>query len=91
MNELKPLEELVLVTLSYFEKMTFSQVILDFDNNKLKQFPDFDKIELALVLKNLEKKKLIKKVKIDKEYGWVRVYPNQSFFKKMLRFFNFHL
>ena len=76
------LEELVLVTLSFFEPMTFSQIILDFDSDLLKDFPDFDKEQLQEIINSLERKKLIKKLTIDKEMGWIRVLPKRSWWKR---------
>lgn len=77
------LEELVLVTLSFFEPMTLSQIILDFDNEKLKDFPDFDKEQLQEIITILEKKKLIQRVLIDKEAGWLRMQPKKSWLKRL--------
>ncbi|MFA6237827.1 MAG: hypothetical protein WC635_10905 [Bacteriovorax sp.] len=77
------LENLVLITLSYFEPMTFSKIILDFDSEEIKNFPDFDNVKLQEMLSSLEKKKLIKRVKIDKETGWIRVLPKRSWWKRL--------
>ena len=83
MEENNKLENFVLMTLSFFEKMTFSQIILDFDNDLLADFPDFDKEQLQEILITLEKKKLIKRVNIDKEAGWIRLYPKKSWWKRL--------
>ena len=80
------LENLVLMTLSFFEPMTFSQVILDLDSDLLKIFPEFDKEQLQEIINFLEKKKLIKKVLIIKETGWIRIHPKRAWWK--LVFFN---
>jgi transcription initiation factor IIE alpha subunit len=77
------LENLVLATLSFFEPMTFSQIILDFDSDLLKDFPNFDKEQLQDIINLLEKKKLIKRVTIDKERGWLRVHPKRSWWKRL--------
>jgi hypothetical protein len=77
------LEELVLGTTSFFEPMTLSKIILDFDDKKLLNFPDFDKEQLIQIIKYLEKKKKLKKVTIDKEVGWVKVQPKRSWLKKL--------
>lgn len=77
------LEDLVLETLSFFEVMTFSNIILDFDNEKLKKFPDFDKEQLQEIINKLEKKKLIKRTTIGKEMGWIRIHPKRSWFKRL--------
>lgn len=77
------LEELVLVTLSFFEPMTFSKIILDFDSELIRDFPDFDKEQLQSIINKLESKKLIKRVTIDKEIGWIRVRPKRSWWKRL--------
>lgn len=77
------LENLVLMTLSFFEPMTFSQIILDFDSDLLKDFPDFDKEQLQEVINLLEKKKFIKRLTIDKEIGWIRVHFKRSWWKRL--------
>ncbi|MBC7538918.1 MAG: hypothetical protein H7281_08855 [Bacteriovorax sp.] len=77
------LENLVLMTLSFFEPMTFSQIILDFDSDLLKDFPDFDKEQLQEVINLLEKKKFIKRLTIDKEIGWIRVHSKRSWWKRL--------
>ena len=79
----KNLENFVLMTLSFFEAMTFSQIILDFDNELIKDFPDLDKEQLLEIISSLEKKKLIKRVQIVKEIGWVRVHPKRSWWKRL--------
>jgi len=76
------LENLVLMTLSFFEAMTFSQIILDFDKDLIKEFPKFDKEQLQEVLNGLEKKKLINRVNIDKEIGWIRVHLKRPWWKR---------
>ena len=81
------LENLVLMTLSFFEPMTFSQIILDFDNEQLKNFPQFDKETLQEILVILRKKKLIKEVKIDKEIGWIKVQRKRVWWKRIFQNF----
>lgn len=82
----KLLEDLVLMTLSFYEPMTISNIILDFDDDKLKAFPDFDKNQLQEILHALAAKKLIRPVKIDKEEGWIRIHPTRSWWKRLLSF-----
>ncbi|MDO9182716.1 MAG: hypothetical protein Q7U04_09920 [Bacteriovorax sp.] len=91
MKSTTKIENLVLMTLSFFEPMTFSQVILDFDNDLLKDFPEFDKVELQKILNLLEKKKLIKKILIDKEMGWIRIHPKRSWLSSFLANFGIKL
>lgn len=77
------LEELVLGTFSFYEPMTFSKVILDMDSEALKNFPNFSREDLEDIIKNLEKKKLIKSSQIDKEVGWIRIHPKRAWWKRL--------
>lgn len=77
------LENLVLRTLSFFEPMTFSQIILDFDNDQLKDFPSFDQVHLREIITLLEKRKLVKKVKLEHDVGWIKIYPKRSWWKRL--------
>ncbi len=78
------LEDLVLETLSYFEAMTYSKIIFDFDSEKLKSFPSFHKEELQEILKRLIKKNRVKKVMIKKELGWIKIQPKRFWWKRIL-------
>ena len=82
------LEEFVLSTLSFYEPMTFSRIILDFNGEALKAYPNFDREELQATLKNLEKKKLVKPVTIDKEVGWIRIHPKRNLISRLKRLFS---
>lgn len=82
--EYSELEELVIGTLSFYEPMTLSQIILDFDSEQIRKFPNFTKEELALILQKFEKKKLIKKQNIDKEIGWIKIQAKRSWFNRLL-------
>lgn len=77
------LHDLVLGTFSFYEPMTFSKVILDLDNEALKNYPNFSKEDLELIIKDLVKQKLIKEVKIDKEVGWIRIHLKKSWWKRL--------
>lgn len=77
------LEELVLATFSYYEPMTFSNVILDLDAEALKEFPEFSKEDLEILIKDLVKKKRLKEVKIDKETGWIRIHSKRPWWKRL--------
>lgn len=77
------IDELVLETLSFYEPMTFANIILDFNDELLAGFPDFDKEQLVQVLSHLEQKKLIKKVMQEKEVAWIRVFRKRSWWKRL--------
>jgi DNA-directed RNA polymerase alpha subunit len=84
LEEKNNLVDLVLETLSFLEPMTFSQIILDFNSEQLLKFPNFSKEDLEEVIKKLEKKKLLKRVVIDKEVGWIKIQRKRSWFQKLL-------
>jgi hypothetical protein len=85
-KKMKTIEELVLGTLSFYEPLTLSQLILDFDSSSLHDFPDFSREDLENVIKKLLKKKLIKEIVIGKEVGWMRIHPQKSWFKRLFYF-----
>jgi hypothetical protein len=78
------LEEFVLGTLSFYEPMTFSKIIIDLDSDALLGFPEFTREDLTVVLSSLEKQKVIKTLPIDKESGWIRIHPKKALWKRLL-------
>lgn len=91
MREFQELEVLILETLSFFENMTLEKIILDLDQNKLKQFPDFSKEDLLDLLNKFERERLVKKIQIDQEVMWIKIRKqNNSWFKRFKDFFKFY-
>lgn len=91
MREFQELEVLILETLSFFENMTLEKIILDLDQNKLKQFPDFSKEDLLDLLNQFERERLVKKIQIDQEVMWIKIRKqNNSWFKRFKDFFKFY-
>lgn len=81
-----PLHDKILETLSFYEAMTWERLIIDFDEDFLKDHPEFTKEKLESDLKLLAKKKLVKvskNAKGEKEY--LRLMPRQKWWKKLLR------
>lgn len=76
------LEELVLETLSFLDPMTKEKLILDFDSDRLQQFPDFDKETLEKILKKLVKKKKIKLIK-GADDSYLKIMPKRPWWKKI--------
>lgn len=89
MTSQKSIEELILKTLSFYEPMTYVQILFELDAAELKKFSDFTDEDLKKLLKNLEKKKVIKKLNKGEEVSWIRVMPNRnrSIFHRLLNFF----
>lgn len=86
MDKNKEIEELILSTLSFYEPMSFSKIVFDMDSEALKEFADFDKDQMLLVLKSLEKRGLIVKTGQDSEAQWQRIHKKRPFWKKFLPF-----
>lgn len=83
----KELEEAVLGTLSFYEKMNESFLIMDLDSNFLLEHPELDKGMLNEILENLVKKKLAKKISVEKDIFYQRLFKKPPFFKRLRRFF----
>lgn len=80
------LEDVVLGTLSFYEKMNESFLIMDLDSEFLLAHPELNKEVLSEILENLVKKKLAKKIVVEKEIFYQRVFKKPPFFKRLRRF-----
>lgn len=83
MNNQNELENLILATLSFYEKMDFSKIVLDLDATELKKFPQFQREDLEKILTNLQKKKLIRAIKEKDQLLFLRVHPPKSFWSRI--------
>ena len=82
MDNARLLEDLILSTLSFYEPMAFSKIVFDMDTNVLKQFPNFDKDQMLVILKSLEKRGIIQMSGKDSEAQWIRIHNKRSFWKR---------
>ena len=82
MDQHLELEELILSTLSFYEPMSFSKIVFDIDTELLKKYPDFDKDQMMVILKSLEKRGLLRKIGKDSETQWQRIHKKRSFWKR---------
>ncbi len=82
MDKNQEIEDLILSTLSFFEPMSFSKIVFDMDTELLKTFADFDKDQMLLVLKSLEKRGLVKKSGEGSEAQWQRIHKKRPFWKR---------
>lgn len=80
------LEDIVLGTLSFYEKMNESFVIMDLDSDFLMAHPELNKEVLSEILEGLVKKKLARKIVVEKEVFYQRVFRKPSLFKRLKRF-----
>ncbi|AUN97560.1 hypothetical protein DOM21_13625 [Bacteriovorax stolpii] len=82
MDKNQEIEDLILSTLSFYEPMSFSKIVFDMDTELLKKFADFDKDQMLLVLKSLEKRGLVKKTGDGSEAQWQRIHKKRPFWKR---------
>lgn len=92
MQEEKSREHLILKTLSFYEPMNYAQIIFELDSEELKQFPNFTDEELKNVLKDLVRRKLVKKISKNGDVYWQRQMPIRAksrvvdFFRRIFGF-----
>nr|BDT27677.1 hypothetical protein BHI3_11430 [Bacteriovorax sp. HI3] len=82
MDKNQEIEDLILSTLSFYEPMSFSKIVFDMDTELLKKFADFDKDQMLLILKSLEKRGLVKKTGDASEAQWQRIHKKRPFWKR---------
>lgn len=85
---LSELEETILGILSFYEKMDFSKIVLDLNQEFIQKYPQFHREELEGILKKLQQKKLIKIIKEKGDTFYLRVQKKRSLWKKLLVFFS---
>ena len=81
------IEEIIQETLSFYDPLSVTQIIMQTDMEKLKTHPNFTKENLIELLKQLEKKKLIKKGKSKDGDTWLRVMPKRSLWQRLTSHF----
>lgn len=85
MDQSQELENLLLSTLSFYEPMSFSKIVFDIDTEVLKAYPNFDKDQMFLILKSLEKRGMVQKSGEGTETQWQRIHKKRSFWKRFFR------
>lgn len=86
MDQSQELENLILSTLSFYGPMSFSMIVFDIDAEILKNYPDFDKNQMLLILKSLEDRGIVKKSGEASESQWQRIHKKRAFWKKYFPF-----
>lgn len=86
MDQAQELENLILSTLSFYEPMSFSKIVFDIDTDVLKNYPNFDKEQMLLILKSLEKRGLVQKTGEATEAQWQRIHKKRSLWKRFFPF-----
>jgi hypothetical protein len=85
MDQSQELENLLLSTLSFYEPMSFSKIVFDIDTEVLKAYPNFDKDQMLLILKSLEKRGIVQKTGEGTETQWQRIHKKRPFWKRLFR------
>ena len=86
MDQSQELENLLLSTLSFYEPMSFSKIVFDIDTEGLKNYPNFDKDQMLLILKSLEKRAMVQKTGEGSEAQWQRIHKKRSLWKRFFPF-----
>lgn len=86
MDQNQELENLILSTLSFYEPMSFSKIVFDIDTDVLKSYPNFDKDQMLLILKSLEKRGMVQKTGEGTEAQWQRIHKKRSLWKRLFPF-----
>ncbi len=84
-SNIQELEDLLLSTLSFYEAMTFSKIVFDIDTEILKQYRDFDRVQMLIILDSLEKKGLVEGKGLGNERQWKRIHKKKSLWRIILR------
>ena len=75
-------EELVLQILSFYTPLSVAQIIMSFDDETLKNHPQFSQEDLEQILYSFYKKGMVKKSKIKGQTFWKRTHPPRVWYKK---------
>ena len=76
-------DNLILEALSFYEKMTLNDIIMNLNEEKIQEMPYFNMLVLEERIKKLLKKKYIVRSKFYKEYRYQRQIPPRSLFSKL--------
>lgn len=87
MSRSSDLEQIILKTLSFYEKMDFSKIVLDIDTEEIKKYPDFSRLELEKILTKLQKKRMIKVSKEQDQLVFIRIHPPKTLKKWLFALF----
>ncbi len=86
MKELSPLENQLLITLSFLEPKDLEYIFIDLDQDFLLSNNELTTKDLETALANLVKMKKVKKLK-SKEQKWIKLFPKKSLSSRIRRFF----
>jgi hypothetical protein len=91
MKELTPLENQLLITLSFLEPMSLEYIFIDLDKDFLLNNNELTTKDLELALASLVTAKKLKLLKAGKDKSqkemWIKLFPKKSIFTRFRRFF----
>lgn len=80
----KDFQDSVLEVLSFYEEMSWERIIMDFEEDFLKEHADFNKETLENILLSLSKKKLINvRISENGEKLYKKPFPKKSLWRKI--------
>ncbi len=77
MHNKKSSEHLILEVLSFYEPMSYAQIIFELKSEDLQDRPDFTDEQMKIILESLVKRKLVKKLDHKSEVMWVKTLPQE--------------
>lgn len=81
---MEAIDLLVLETLSFFDPLTKEQIYLQFDPEMVNILSHLTREDLDKALIDLKKRKKIKEVRVDKDAGWIKIYPKRPWYRKLM-------
>jgi len=86
--DIKSDQDLILEVLSFYDPMTYAQIVFELDEQELKKRPHLNQETLPIILKTLVKAKKVKVLEEKGEVRWMRVLPSRhkSWWRRLLPF-----
>ena len=78
----KEIEETILEALSFYDPMTKDEIILDLDDGKIQENPDFSLEVFENKLESLLKNEKVKMIKNGKNISYLRLFPKRKSWPK---------
>lgn len=77
------IDDLILEALSFYDKMSLNDIIMNLDDEKIQEMPYFNMLVLEERIKKLVKKKYIVRSKHYKEFRYQRQVPPRPFWQRL--------
>jgi hypothetical protein len=76
MSNKKSSEHLILEVLSFYEPMSYAQIIFELKTEDIEVLPDFTDEQMKIIIESLVKRKLVKKLDHNGEVKWIKTLPH---------------